>query len=162
MNASSQPAATSFPAAVDDLLAAVARDGFTLRYCNGSEAPTLMVGTYDWGAYIDLVVIRAIDDVVTARIPTAQVEDVFAPKVMVWLYQGDAEPALKALLDLPHPEHPDAPTTPVPAPAALRVPAARQAPVTLRPPSALAARTRQMRLGAALLADTTETPSEMK
>ena len=162
MNASSPPVTTSSPVEVDDLLTAVVRDGFTLRYCNGPKLPSLVVGTYDWGAYVDLVVIRAIDDVVSARIPTAHVEDIFAPDVMVWLYAGDAESALKALLDLTHPEHPHAPTTPVPAPAALHVPAARQSPVTVRPPSALAARTRQIRLGAALLADTTEDPRETK
>lgn len=150
MNASSQPVDTSFPAEVDDLLTAVVRDGFTLRYCNGLALPTLVIGTYDWGAYVDLVVIRAIDDVVSARIPTAEVADIFAPEVMVWLYAGGAERALKALLDLPHPTHPEAPTTPVPAPAALQIPAAREAPVTVRPPSALAAQARQLRLGAAL------------
>ncbi|NKQ55587.1 hypothetical protein HFP15_22135 [Amycolatopsis sp. K13G38] len=141
-------------AEVDELLMAVTRDGFTLRYCNGPRQPTVIVGTYDWGDWVDLVVIRGIDDVVSARVLTASVTDVFAPELAVWVYVGEAKQALRALLDLPHPDHPQAPTTSAPAPRSLHVPVARQSPVTVRPPSALAARTRQMRLGAALLADT--------
>lgn len=160
MNSNHQPADAPFPAEVDALLTAIARDGFTLRYCNGPRQPTLIVGTYDWGPFVDLVVIRDIDDVISARVPAADVSDIFTPEVIVWLYAGDAEQALRALLDLPHPEHPEAPTSPAPAPTALHVPTARQSPVTIRPPSALAARARQIRLGAVLLADTAEVPSE--
>lgn len=160
MNSSYQCADAPFPAEVDELLAAVARDGFTLRYCNGPRQPTLIVGTYDWGRFVDLVVIRDLDDVISARVPTADVTDIFTPEVIVWLYAADAQRALEALLDLPHPDHPQAPTTPAPAPSALHVPGARRCPVTVRPPSALAARARQVRLGAALLADTAEVPSE--
>ncbi|WP_406692785.1 hypothetical protein REH65_14350 [Saccharopolyspora sp. ID03-671] len=159
MNSNHQPA--TFPAEVDELLTAVARDGFTLRYCNGPHQPTLIVGTYDWGPFVDLVVLRGLDDVISARVPTADITDIFMPEVIVWLYASDARRALQALLDLPHPDHPQAPTKPAPAPPALHVPAARECPVTVRPPSALAARARRVRLGAALLADTTEVPSEI-
>ncbi|MBC3194028.1 hypothetical protein H7X46_23515 [Pseudonocardia sp. C8] len=160
MNSNHQPADAAFPPEIDELLTSVARDGFTLRYCNGPRQPTLIVGTYDWGPFVDLVVIRDLDDVISARVPTADVTDIFTPEVIVWLYAADAQRALQALLDLPHPEHPQAPTTSAPAPSALHVPAARQCPVTVRPPSELAARTRQVRLGAALLAETAEVPSE--
>lgn len=159
MNSNHQPAA--FPAEVDKLLTSVARDGFTLRYCNGPHQPTLIVGTYDWGPFVDLVVLRGLDDVISARVPSADVTDIFMPEVIVWLYAADAQRALQALLDLPHPDHPQAPTTSAPAPSALHVPAARECPVTVRPPSALAARARHVRLGAALIADTAEVPSEM-
>ena len=145
---------------VDELLVAVTRDGFTLRYCNGLREPTLIVGTYDWGSWVDLVVIRAVDDVISARIPVTAGTEVFAPDTIVWAYVGDAEHALRALLELPHPDHPRAPTASVPAPRSLHVPAAREAPVTVRPPTPLAARARQIRLGAALLADTTENQTE--
>ncbi|GAA5110328.1 hypothetical protein GCM10025762_18060 [Haloechinothrix salitolerans] len=158
MNANNQPADVPFPAEVDELLTAVARDGFTLRYCNGTHQPTLIVGTYDWGPFVDLVVIRDIDEVISARVPTTDVTDIFTPEVVVWLYASNAQQALRALLELPHPWHPDAPTTPAPAPASLHAPAARQSPVTVRPPSAWAARARQLRLGAALVTDTAEIP----
>lgn len=160
MNSSHQPADAPFPVEVDELLTAVARDGFTLRYCNGPHPPTLIVGTYDWGPFIDLVVLRDLDDVISARVPTADVTDIFTPEVIVWLYAADAQRALQALLDLPHPEHPQAPTTPAPAPTALHVPSARQSPVTIRPSSELTSRTRQARLGAVLLAEAAELPNE--
>lgn len=156
---SSEPSDLGVPE-VDELLAAVTRDGFTLRYCNGPREPTLIVGTYEWGSWLDIVVIRAIDDVISARIPVTAGTDVFAPDTIVWAYVGDAEHALRALLELPHPDHPQAPTAPVPAPRSLQVPAAREAPVTVRPPTALAARARQIRLGAALLADTADNQTE--
>lgn len=161
MNSNHHSPDAASPAEVDELLTAVARDGFTLRYCNGPRQPTLIVGTYDWGPFVDLVVIRDIDDVISARVPTADVSDIFAPEVIVWLYAGHAEQALRALLNLPHPEHPEAPTRPAFAPPTLHVPAARQFPVTIRPPSVMAARARQIRLGAALLVDKTEVPSEL-
>ncbi|GAA4850205.1 hypothetical protein GCM10025787_36480 [Saccharopolyspora rosea] len=145
---------------VDALLVAVTRDGFTLRYCNGPREPTLIVGTYEWGSWLDILVIRAVDDVISARIPVTASTDVFAPDTIVWAYVGDAEHALRALLELPHPDSPQAPKAPVPAPLSLHVPAAREAPVTVRPPTALAARARQIRLGAALLANTADDQTE--
>ncbi len=120
---------------VDRLLTAIVRRGFTMRYCNGPQRPTLIVGTYDWNAFTDLVVLRGIDDVISARIPTAEVTNIFMPEVIVWLYASDAQQALQALLDLPPPKHPLAPTTRSSAPLAVHVPAARQAPVTIRPPA---------------------------
>lgn len=135
MPSTDQPAEAPCTTEVDRLLTAIARRGFTMRYCNGPQRPTLIVGTYDWGTFTDLVVIRDIDVVISARIPTAEVTDVFAPEVIVWLYASDAERALQALLDLPPPKHPLAPTTPASAPIAVHVPTARQAPVTIRPPA---------------------------
>lgn len=154
MTTRNAPTSAPFPAEVDELLASITRDGFTFRYCDGPRQPTVIVGTYDWGDFVDLVVIRGIDDVVSARVPTADVTNIFEPEVIVWLYAGHAQHALRALLDLPHPEHVQAPRAKAAAPIALHVPAARECPVTVRPPSALAARARQVRLGAALLADT--------
>lgn len=145
---------------VDELLVAVARDGFTLRYCNGVREPTVIVGTYDWGPWVDIVVIRGIDDVVSARIPFGDGTDIFAPETIVWAYVGDARRALRALLQLPHPEHPRAPVAPVPAPRALHVPAVRQAPITVLAPTAVTASARRTRLGDALLADTAASQTE--
>ena len=135
MPSTDQPTEAPRTAEVDRLLTAIVRRGFTMRYCNGSQRPTLIVGTYDWGAFVDLVVIRGIDDVISARIPTAEVTDVFTPEVVVWLYASDAGRALRALLDLPPPQDPLAPTTRSSAPLVVHVPAARQVPVTIRPPA---------------------------
>jgi hypothetical protein len=146
---------------VDKLLVAVIRDGFTLRYCNGLREPTLIVGTYDWGSWVDIVVIRGIEDVTSARIPVVSGTDVFAPDTIVWAYVGEAERALRALLELPHPDHPQAPTVPVPAPRSLHVPAARGV-VTVRPPTALAACTRRVRLEAALFGGPADTRADVR
>lgn len=147
-------------AEVDKLLVAITRDGFTLRYCNGAQQPTMIVGTYDWGSWADIVVIRGIDDVISARIPITADTDMFAPHTMVWAYEGKAQHALRALLDLAHPDHPQAPTAPVPAPPALHVRAALEAPITIRSPTAATASTRQIRLTAALPTDTAESQTE--
>lgn len=135
MPSTDHAAATPCSVEVDRLLTAIVRRGFTMRYCNGPQRPTLIVGTYDWTAFTDLVVLRDIDDVISARIPTAEVTDIFTPEHIVWLYASDARLALQALLDLPPPEHPLAPTTRAAAPLAVHVPAVRQAPVTIRPPA---------------------------
>lgn len=139
MPSTDQPAEAPCATEVDQLLTTIVRRGFTMRYCNGPQRPTLIVGTYDWGTYdwgafVDLVIIRNIDDVISARIPTADVTNIFIPEVIVWLYASDAQQALQALLDLPPPQHPRAPTTRSPAPLAVHVPTARQAPLTIRPP----------------------------
>lgn len=157
------PAATADPilSDVDDLLVAITLDGFTLRYCNGFPEPSVIVATYDWGSWADIVVIRAIDDVISARIPIVPGTDIFAPTTVVWMYEGDAVQALHAMFELHHPDHPQAPTTATPAPGRLRIPAARQAPVTVRPPSARVARTRQIRLSAAILVDTANKDTEV-
>lgn len=135
MRSTDQPAEAPRATEVDRLLTAIVRRGFTMRYCNGPRRPTLIVGTYDWAAFTDLVVLRGIDEVISARIPTAEVTDVFTPEVIVWLYASDARRALQALLELPPPQHPLAPTTRSSAPLAVHVPAARQVPVTIRPPA---------------------------
>ncbi|MGH4000089.1 MAG: hypothetical protein ACRDTJ_21805, partial [Pseudonocardiaceae bacterium] len=48
-----------------------------------------------------------------ARVPTphrGQV-DVFAPEVVVWAREGPPQWALRAMLNLVHPAHPEAPNT---------------------------------------------------
>lgn len=49
--------------------------------------------------------------------------DIFALEVVVWAYEGPSHHALRALLELVHPAHPDAPTTDYPTPASCTFPA---------------------------------------
>jgi hypothetical protein len=59
---------------------------------------------------VDLRTIKDFDRVVTARVPTqGRNVDIFAPEVVVWAYEGPPQYAMRALLELVHPEHPDAP-----------------------------------------------------
>ncbi|MGH3906910.1 MAG: hypothetical protein ACRDTE_22420 [Pseudonocardiaceae bacterium] len=72
--------------------------------------------------------------------------DLFAPDVVVWAYEGPAERTLRALLNLVHPHHPDAPQVEYPAPRSLHVPRHEQRPMTIRLPSAGRAGARAARL----------------
>jgi hypothetical protein len=141
------------PAVVEELLVDVAVDGFTLYCCGPRLAPNALVAAYEWDQYVDLLAIRDFDRVITARMPKRDAVDIFAPEVVVWVYEGPSEQALRALLNLVHPAHPDAPTGEYPAPAGLLVPRAQQRPMTIRPPSPGRARLRADRLGTAMRGD---------
>lgn len=141
------------PAVVEELLVDVATDGFTLYCCGPKTAPHALVAAYEWSQYVDLLTIRDFTRVTTARVPTRDAVDIFAPEVVVWAYEGPPQQALRALLELMHPAHPDAPTTDYPAPAGLHIPRAQQRPMTIRPPSPDHARVRADRLATAMRAD---------
>ena len=68
----------------------------------------------------------------------------------MWAYEGPPQHAVRALLELLHPEHPDAPTVGYPAPAGLRVPRAQQRPMSIQPPLPSRARVRADRLATAI------------
>lgn len=138
------------PVAVEYLLADVARDGFTLCCCGPRAAPYALVACYEWDQYVDLVTIQDFDRVTTARVPRHAQLDIFAPAVVVWAYEGPPQQALRALLDLVHPAHPDAPTATYPAPASLHVPRNQRLPTMVRPPSPHQAGVREARLTAAM------------
>ncbi|MGH3843110.1 MAG: hypothetical protein ACRDS0_16950 [Pseudonocardiaceae bacterium] len=138
------------PAGVEGLLVDVVADGFVLYCCGGRASPTALVAAYGWEGYVDLITMRSFDRITTARIPIphgGQV-DVFTPEVVVWAYEGPPQLALRAMLELVHPAHPDAPITSYPAPPGLHVPRAQQRPMTIQPPSPLRAKARAARLGA--------------
>ncbi len=141
------------PNIVEELLVDVTADGFTLYCCGPKSAPNALVAAYEWEQYVDLLTIRDFDRVTTARVPAHGRVDVFAPEVVVWAYEGPPQQALRALLDLVHPAHPDAPTAEYPAPAGLHVPRAQQRPMTIRPPSPGRAVVRADRLITAMSGD---------
>jgi hypothetical protein len=112
----------------------------------GRAAPSALVACYEWDHYLDVVSIRNFDRITTARLPRRGTVNPFAPDVVVWAYEGPPEHALRGLLNLVHPAHPDAPTTEYPAPPSLHIPRARQRPMTIRlpPPDRTAARTTRL------------------
>jgi hypothetical protein len=141
---------TDLPPEVEQLLLGLIDDGFTLYCCRGRHDPTALVASYQWERYLDLVTIRDFNRITSARVPKHGDVDVFAPDTVVWAYQGCPEWALRALLDLVHPDHPDALTTCYPAPRSLHVPRHEQRPLTIRLPSAARAGARATRLAAAM------------
>lgn len=104
---------------VERLLVDIVEDGFILYCCRDRAEPSALIASYEWGQYVDVVTIRGFERVTVARVPQQGKVDVFAPEVAVWSYEGPAEPALRALLNLVHPQHPDAPATAYPAPRSL-------------------------------------------
>lgn len=138
--------------AVEKLLVNVVDDGFTLYRCGPETAPNALVACYEWQDYVDLLTIGDLDRVIAARVPRLPRLDIFAPEVVVWAYEGTAQPVLRALLDLVHPAHPDAPTVAYPAPAGLCVPRVEQRPMNIQLPSPGRARRRAARLATAMSA----------
>ncbi|MGH3769592.1 MAG: hypothetical protein ACRDTX_31340 [Pseudonocardiaceae bacterium] len=132
------------PPEVEGLLVDLVADGFVVHCCGPRTAPRALVASYQWDGYVDLATIRCFDRVTTARVPVPHGGrvDVFAPETVVWAYEGPPQQALRALLDLVHPHHPDAPTSAYPAPLVLHIPRAEQRPMTVRLPPPDLARTR--------------------
>jgi hypothetical protein len=132
---------------VEELLIDVVADGFTLYCCGPKAAPRALVACYEWSDWVDLLTIQNFDRVITARVPVlGHRVDIFAPEVVVWTYEGSPWQALGALLNLVHPDHPDAPTAGYPAPAGLCIPRAQQRPMTIRLPAPHRAGVRAARL----------------
>lgn len=128
---------TELPSVVEDLLLEVVADGFTVYCCGPRSAPTALAASYDWIDCVDHLVIRSCDQVAAARVPKlGRRVDVFAPEVIIWAYEGAAECTIRALLNLVHPQHPDAPTDVYPAPRFLHLPRHQQRPMSIRLPSA--------------------------
>jgi hypothetical protein len=142
------------PSEVEQLLLDVVADGFVLYCCGPRAAPCALVAAYQWENYVDLVSIRCFDRVITARVPSPPHGrvDVFAPEVVVWAHEGPPQWALRALLDLIHPQHPRAPTSAHPAPPSLYIPRAEQRPMTIQLPPPGRAGMRAARLTAAMTA----------
>jgi hypothetical protein len=130
----------------------VVDDGFTLYCCGPTTAPYALVVSYEWDhSYVDLLTIRDFARVITARVPTSGLPvDIFDPEVVVWAYEGPPQHAVRALLNLVHPTHPDAPTSTYPAPAGLRVPRTQQRPMSIQLPAPGRAGIRAKRLTTAM------------
>jgi len=143
---------THLPSEVERLLRRVIADGFLLHCCGPKAAPFALVASYQWTSYVDLVTIRHFDWITAARVCVFARRriDVFAPEAVVWAYDGPPQWALRALLELVHPDHPNAPTRAFPAPTSLHVPRAEQRPMAIRLPPPGRASIRAARLAAAM------------
>ena len=81
------------------LLVDVVTDGFVLHCCGPKAAPFALVASYQWEDFVDLITIRRVDQITTARVPAPRHGriDLFAPTVVVWTYEGPPQCALRAL-----------------------------------------------------------------
>jgi hypothetical protein len=97
------------PAVVEELLVDVVADGFALFCCGPNAAPRALVASYKWPDWVDLLTVRDFDRVITARAPEQGGRvDIFDPGIVAWAYEGPPQHAVRALLQLVHPEHPEA------------------------------------------------------
>lgn len=112
---------------------AVKNAGYTVYCCGNRHAPHVLVAAYLWNDYVDVINIRSAKRVTAARLPKYEGLDIFAPHQAVWHYLGALQPTVTALLRLPPPGHPDAPTTLYPAPLTLFVSSDEQRPMTVKP-----------------------------
>lgn len=146
-------AAGCLPPEVERLLLDVMADGFTVYCCGPKAEPTALVAVYEWPQCIDLITIRDFDRITAARAPKRDNVDIFAPEVVMWAYEGPPQWTLRVLLNLVHPQHPDAPHGEYPAPPYLHIPRAEQRPMTIRLPSPGQAGARARRLATTMAAD---------
>lgn len=123
--------ARGWPSQVDKLLVEVVADGFTVIVAGTLDNPGLLAATYRWGPEVDAVFIVDPDDVLAVRTARA---DVGSP--VLWAYRGPIVPALRTLLDLQHPRHPDAPRTAITPAEAPRLPPLGPRPLVIRTPAA--------------------------
>jgi hypothetical protein len=141
------------PPEVERLLLDVMADGFTAYCCGPKAAPTALLAVYEWPHCVDLITIRNLDRIIAARAPKRGSVDIFAPEVVMWAYVGPPQWTLRVLLNLVHPQHPDAPHGEYPAPRYLHIRRAEQRPLTIKLPSSGQAGARARRLATAMAAD---------
>lgn len=136
--------------AVENMLHQLVGDGFAFHICGRLCDPVAVVASYPWQHHVDLLTITGANRVTAARAVREPGFDVFAPGPVVWAYGNEAEPTLRALLDLKHPDHPEHPVATTTPPRLMTVPAHLQRPLTFKPPASWKAGNRARRLTAAL------------
>jgi hypothetical protein len=139
--------------AVDDMLHQLVDDGFAFHLCGERLDPVVLVASYRWRNHVDLLAITESDRVTAARAVREPDFDVFNPGRVVWAFGNEAEPTLRALLNLKHPDHPDHPTATTEPPRSMIVPARLQRPMTFRSPESWKVGNRARRLETALASE---------
>jgi hypothetical protein len=102
---------------VDALLEKAGKRGFMWhQFRVDRHGPDVLAGVYQWEGCADVVVIRDERHAHAYRTPTGPDTDVFVPTHVTWWYSGDKLVwTLRALLTLPEPGCPHAPTALTPA-----------------------------------------------
>ena len=131
---------------VGSLFKALVDDGFTSCRCGPAGDPTALIVYYQWPDCIDMVTVTQRGPAAAARLeipggacvlgdnPDDDSLVLNPPSRARWAYVGPPETTIFALLDLPHPECPDALAGNFPTPSELRVPREQQRPMTIRVP----------------------------
>ncbi|GAA1029153.1 MULTISPECIES: hypothetical protein [Amycolatopsis] len=139
--------------AVDEMLHKLVDDGFAFHLCGERLDPVALVASYHWRSHVDLLTITESDRVTAARALREPDFDVFNPGRVVWAFGNEADPTLRAFLDLKHPDHPDHPTATTEPPQLMTIPARLQRPMTFKSPESWKAGNRERRLATALASE---------
>lgn len=126
------------------LMEALRADGFTGYRCGSEHDPDALIAIYEWPEHVDVITIHREGNAAAARIPTpggVRAPDgepnpivMKPPAKAVWAFVGPTDSTIWAMLDLPHPQRPDAPAAEILTPSVLRVPASKQRPMAIRVP----------------------------
>lgn len=129
---------------IGGLVEALLAEGFTGYCCGPKKDPHAMIAVYEWRDHVDMITMHREGHAVAVRlanpggvrIPDGEPNPLVLnpPDTVEWAWGGPMDTAIWQLLDLPHPEHPDAPAAKIPTPEALRVPRESQRPLHIRVP----------------------------
>lgn len=100
------------------------------------HGPDLVAAVFQWPTSADVLLLRGEDDASAYRVPTFPDTDVFAPMLVSWQYHAAAVWALRAVLTIEPPGHPQAPSGVLRPEPLCSVPMEIRRPVTIRPTSA--------------------------
>lgn len=113
---------------IDELLASL-REGWVMHAFPNRQEPEVLAYTQQRGRYVDVVVLRSVDQAAVFRVPES-VGDVLDPDVTVWSWVGRADMALREMFALQGRE--PAPTTPQPVQPGCGIPADERSRMTWR------------------------------
>jgi hypothetical protein len=108
---------------LEALLEKAGRCGYLLQvFRTDRDGAELLAGVYEHPGCADVFVFSGEEHAHAYRLPTGADTDVFAPTRVYWWYAASPVWTLRALLTLPAPGHPDAPSTLLRAPPGGGVP----------------------------------------
>lgn len=137
------------------LFEALIDDGFTGYCCGPKGDPHVVIAVYEWPDHLDVITMPQKGPAAAARlaksavcVPDGEPNPLVLnpPTTALWAWVGPMDMAVWALLDLQHPECPDAPAAEIQTPVALSVPRKQQRPMYIRLPDEERASTRAVRL----------------
>lgn len=129
---------------VEGLFEALVADGFTRCCCGPKDDPNAVIIYYEWEYHLDMITLPREGPAAAVRMIKSNGVRILAdnpnsvilnpPSTVIWAWVGDPVSAIWAVLNLPHPDCPDAPAEEVATPEALRVPAEQQRPMHIQVP----------------------------
>jgi hypothetical protein len=103
-------AGTTFRLGLDDLLGELRRRRWTLVRWGEPDRPALLAAAFTWVAYWDVLILRSEEQASGYRAPRAEGLEAFNPEMVVYQYHQSPLWSLRAILALPVPGSPEAPT----------------------------------------------------